>query len=433
MSLESDDSPRSDSEHAVTVSSGDVPGPPPREAIVYIGPLKFDEHSPNTVVGITTRLAAACESQSATGTSTWSVEWRSGAIEKDESTPQVDFIATIFRQDGDNKLPMFDVFEYSWSDYVRENWVRQSRRSRFARLLFTVRGIPTFLRMFGSPSARRMERGRMQLALAIVLAFVFLMYTALVLVATVQAVRQGVQVLQGNGAAAAMITWPQWVVIVATFLGFSVDKEKDRVARLGAGLATAHTYLRGTTGQADRLRAPLQSKLEEIRADDNYSSATLIAYSFGAIIAIDNLFPPAGPPSRSYEKVKKLVTIGAAYDFVFAANKHYLENRKADPAIPEQWINIYASADLLGSDFHTKGRKKGDDYVTVATDTSGRSVEPDEDYEYNTGMRLTWWNVIEFYGFNAHQSYWGSDTDEDTNVFTWAIKRLYPEDDGPLR
>lgn len=404
----------------------------PREAIIYLGPLQLADDGTDTVAGLVRRISNACDSQARTASSKWTVEWHSSAVEPDSETPSVNRVATINRTDSEGSAPVFDVFEYAWVDLFGDRWKRQSSFRRLISLVFTVLAIPTFVRFFLQPSTQRVKRGRMQLALAILMAVVVLAYLVLVVVAFWQTLIAVKPVFSGS-APDAVIRWPQIIVVAATFVGLGMDKIQNRVMRIGGGLAAAHRYLRGTTNQANELRAPLQNALERIREDSRYTMVTIIAYSFGSIVAIDNLFPTYGEPPRSYETVTKLVTIGAAYDFVQAAKPKYLRDRSARIGVPAEWLNVYSPVDLLGSDFKVLESSGEAATIAVAEDTNDQSVCPTASFPYDSGMELTWSNVIEFYGFDAHTTYWGSDAVQATNVFTWAIPRIYPEDDGPLR
>lgn len=412
----------------------------PREAILYIGPLDIGSAAGKTIDGVVTRLRDACEKQSRTGSSKWRVEWRSGAVTKsdDSSSPKTNHVATILRKDDEEETPEFDIFEYAWAAYLTESWERQNIIVRIFRTILALLHVGTFIRFFKlSPS--RAEKGRLQLVLAIGVIVVVALYSVFLMWAAILAVFQ-FDNLPIIGDATAMMTIPQWIMIAMTTLGIpAFSKLRNSISLIGSGLLSASAYLR-TTDQRGILMHGLSEQAERFRDKDRYQSVTLISYSFGSILAIDALFPKEHPPELAFENVKKLVTIGSAYDFVKATAPQYFKDRHAAPGVPERWINVYAPIDLLGSSFTKSIKKPRKAYITVAKmeEVKGQKKkknvkQPIENIRYDNGMRMSFRNALEFYGFTSHGAYWGTDDTPDRNVFMLVVPKLYPEENGHLR
>ena len=423
-------------------SSPSIPGKDrSREAILYVGPLDLGLTTSKSVNGVVTRLRGACEMQSRTGSSQWRVEWRSGALAPlgDASGPKSHHVATVLRRDGDEETTEFDVFEYAWSAHFAESWQTQNVVARALRALGALFQVGAFLRFFNK-APRRAEKGRLQLVLAVVAILVVALYFGFVVWAAIETFLQLAELplpLVGDGT--ALITFPQWMTIAMTALGAAgFTKLRNGLSTVGAGLLSANAYLR-TADRRGVLMHGLLEQAERFRDDDRYRSVTVISYSFGSVLAIDALFPKEHPPERAFEKFKKLVTIGSAYDFVRAAAPKYLENRHASAGVPEKWINVYAPIDLLGSSFTKDAKSPGEADIVVArvgaenTKTKTKDVMPHENISYDNGVRVSLANALEFYGFTSHAAYWGVDDKPDRNVFALVVDKLYPEPGGHLR
>lgn len=412
------------------------------EAIVYIGPLSLGVWSDGkSVNGLVTRLCAACDTQARTGSSRWSIDWRDGAVatSRGASDPKTHHVATIIRQDGPEESQEFDVYEYAWVSHVKESWEERSVVARVALILLALLRARGFLSYFNK-APRRAEKGRLQLTLAAMAILTVVAYLAIVVWAFVDSIIQLPEIVGGDTASQGRtqeISFPQWLTVVLTALGLAgFSRIKAHVSAVGAALVASNHYLRAGY-QRGRLMRGLLDLAEQLRENEQYRSVTIIGYSFGSILAIDAIFPKAHVPERAFEKVRRLVTIGSAYDFVLAAEPNYLKERRATVGVPERWINVYAPIDLLGSDFKEDPSEHGPPDVPVAEIPNGpagkRVVSPDESIEYDNGTHVDLANALALYGFFAHDAYWGPDDTPDRNVFNLIVPVVYPEDDGPLR
>jgi hypothetical protein len=147
-----------------------------------------------------------------------------------------------------------------------------------------------------------------------------------------------------------------------------------------ADAATAYLsmieYMNGAAERAE-VTSHLQSFLESLHDDNTgYGEVHVIGYSFGAVVALDSLFPAgtssyAPPPVM--RTVKTLSTIGCPFDVFSAFWPNHFRGRVSLPDAPESWINVTIDSDPLGSSFDdvgialaTQGMRRPDDLVEGA-------------------------------------------------------------------
>jgi hypothetical protein len=143
------------------------------------------------------------------------------------------------------------------------------------------------------------------------------------------------------------------VVILSAIGLFSTVGIRSVLNTAATGAATASGYL--ATG--DRVAAMrgafgrlLQHVLESEVDGQRYDRIHVVAFSFGSIVALDALFPVVKPADHLRD-IHSLVTIGCPFDFVRTYWPEYFEERQAISNVPSTWINVYAGADVLGSNF----------------------------------------------------------------------------------
>ena len=153
----------------------------------------------------------------------------------------------------------------------------------------------------------------------------------------------------------------------------------------------------------------------------------MVSYSFGAIVTLDTLFPTTAMPSPAFAKVDKLVTIGCCpVEFATAMHSDWLSGRKNRDGVPKSWLNIYSPVDLLGSDFTVTDKTQPDPpSIELVPPATGSVVKPTTNHTWDLGIEPTWGNLIEFYGFDSHGMYWGTDKEVDDNVFRVVVNDLY--------
>jgi hypothetical protein len=421
--------------------------PQQREALIYVGGLDLGLTSGKTIAGVVNRLQAAADREAQTGAATFQVQFHEDSLKDPGPGPRLRRVATLSRTDGSQEVPVFDLFEYSWSSTLTDQWAKQGRVQRAARGFFAALRIPRFIRFFRS-GGKKTPYGRLQLAMSGFVSILALAYVALLLVAGVQSITQLSAITTGDDEKPAATstankqsaepasdqtaeedrpetTWAQLLAIIGTTILPFIGKGKDRLARIGAALFAANAYVH-IGDNRERIVEGLVAGAERIREDQMYGSASVVAYSFGGVVALDALLPRTGPPERSFEKVTRIVTIGMPYEFVQAVDRDYWDRRHG-PEEPLEWTNIYSVIDLLGSNLRNDS---GDGEAQLGINTGPSpagpaAIRPDNNLPFDTGIDLTFLTIVELYGFISHGMYWGRDDSRDRNVFRQVIGVLY--------
>ena len=151
----------------------------------------------------------------------------------------------------------------------------------------------------------------------------------------------------------------------------------------------------------------------------------LFAYSFGALVAVDFLYPRTSLlqslDKRHAEAIPTLTCAGYPGDVARLFMPHYLEGRQS--RVPNlHWANIFNAADVCGSnlidgtDFAEEPNEK-DQGAEVA------NVRPNDVVRY-TDEKLTVWNIWGLKGFFSHMGYW--DDADNENCLDKVIEEVLP-------
>jgi hypothetical protein len=212
-----------------------------------------------------------------------------------------------------------------------------------------------------------------------------------------------------------------WLTAIGLFFKFD---PKAWIEKTGVEIIAANNYLSyGNRREALRDQfGALLNHLEE-KKETNYSSVHVIGYSFGSVIVLDSLFPENSEPGPRFQRIKKIVTIGCPFDFIRTYWIDYFEKRASIEGFPHGWLNIYAPADILSSDF------KDVDSEGVAPDRgvgikSGGVKIPDN-FLYGHSKPLSeygWVERLMLIGFKHHDRYWENGS---AGCFREVVRELY--------
>ncbi|MDQ1370723.1 MAG: hypothetical protein QOF20_3076 [Acidimicrobiaceae bacterium] len=418
----------------------------PREALIYLGGLATGTER-KTVAGVVARLENALD-KADTSRATWRVHWSDAAVRRAGMSDPAEAAATIYRKHDDTEVPVIDVFQFDWSKQLMADW---DGRSLFTRTLYVLSSL---LKVWEYPkkfkAAGKTARGKMQLALALFMLAGMVFYAGALLFATYETVHQVWQTTAGKGAATPVVnadpthpqtrkpgtatTWQRLTILGG--LGIALlKKQGDRLRTSGAALTAVDHYVR-LGNRRQNLVGELEELCERLSKTKRYSTVQFVGYSFGAIVAIDALFPTTGLPAGSFAAVRGLTTIGAPYDFVRAIRTNWREDRHVGPTRP-RWINIYSPTDVLGSNFRDDNSDgeptRGIAATTTVDGGNGASpvveIIPDANLTWNLGVQLTFLNLLMLSGFTNHGRYWGDDAEVDHNVFDDLVTGMYA---GPI-
>lgn len=275
----------------------------------------------------------------------------------------------ILRTDRDGTVTgVLDIYGY---DSVAELDNSTSTRNPLLRALslglVAITGALVLFRVIFS--VRRRAKTRPQLLQAFILllitAFIFV-YFGIAVFALIEAI---LTIAQGSSDG-PVLRWPQWVVLIGAVVGGLVPSFRERITWLGErAVQMARFTLTG--GSRNRLSGGIQTLVDTIAHRSEVDSVHLVGYSFGALVAMEAVYPQGGSPAPTLSLVKTLVTIGSPFDLVRMVRPSYSEGRTFTEGVDPKWVNIYQPIDVLGSNFR-------DDTESAAATTGLESPAPEQ-------------------------------------------------------
>jgi hypothetical protein len=442
----------------------------PRDAVVVLGGLHRDALNP-TADAMARRLARALDRNAQTGSAEFLTQ---EAKEEDYKEVHKSRVITVVRRDGQEETPVADVYELSYSAALTAGYRR--RPPILQALMIGLLLIISFPRLVSS--LRRRGKTVSEKAQVVYGGFLFLLLAAYVpvlivtVVGTVQQVyaaasasndARSVVVGQGStpadSAAGATVPtpaeegdlpsgplrWFQLLVISGAALGiFRRESLKDTLSETSAHLAPALAYL-DADARSGLLRGQFYDLLEHLAEKAasrgiTYDRVHIVGYSFGSLVAIDAIFP-LDPPGPRLAMVDTLVTIGCPFDFIRTYWPDYFDDRHRYADTPRSWLNIYATLDVLSSDFRDTGqnpvdrgvRLKPRDAGAPSADDPALLVRPGRIVPLGRERSLTLTRPLEYLalgGFKAHAHYWEQTEQWDTNCFDIIVRHLYADTDA---
>jgi hypothetical protein len=290
-------------------------------------------------------------------------------------------------------------------------------------LLAVLVHLPRVVRaMFTGKKAGKTLKETVQVLYGIGILLLLSAYLGLLIWAVVQTVSSFPELGGDNPG----VTLPQILVVAGAALGFLFPGIREWVVRSASGYVALIHYL--SVGERRQvLQGRLVALLEHIgeKEEPTYGRVNVIAYSFGSIVTLDTVFPRGKDPIQRMELLDTLVTIGTPYDAIRSWWPKYFSRRHAMPGRPARWLNVYAPADVLGSNF------RNDPVAAPASESvrleDGARGPLPENVVYAVGPSLDEigpFGVITLVGLRAHALYWDEDEEAET-VYGVIIPRLY--------
>lgn len=419
----------------------------PREALVYVPGLAALGIERRTTTGVVRRLQRAFDRYVGPGEVTWRVEWTDAAVDAAGSSGHGP-LATIWSKEPDGKdsagkeTPVVDVFEYGYAKTLVDGWEKSSLLKRAAQVLVALFfQMPSIWRGFAA--AGHSVKGRAQLVVATVMIVAMLAYAAVLLVAVLQTGQQIWQAAAGEAAPKATVetsattesaqdatadeapsgvTVPQWLAIAGALIAAATRKAGNRLSSAGSSLFAVNSYL-SLAEKRPEVTGGLHDLCERLREQPKYTTVRMIGYSFGAVVALEALYPLSGLPPQGIQKVASLATIGAPYDFVLAVKPGWFKDRNGEN-IQRSWINVYSPVDLLGSNFRDDA-DDGDATRGISVTGESEPLRPSVNLDWELGIDMKLRNLVLMAGFTSHGMYWGEDGVDDHNVFNLVVQKLY--------
>lgn len=177
-----------------------------------------------------------------------------------------------------------------------------------------------------------------------------------------------------------VLIWMQTAVVTISFGGMVFRWNlKEKLEQVSTETTCASGYLAYGTGR-NEIVGRLARLLDHVgsRPDVTYRNVHLVGYSFGSVVALDSVYQDS-EVNETFRQVTTLSTIGCPADFIrtywmdYFVGRHQMEK----PEKKVYWVNVYAPADVLSSNFvegGTAGIGAGTGCSTEENDTPGTGV-----------------------------------------------------------
>lgn len=222
------------------------------------------------------------------------------------------------------------------------------------------------------------------------------------------------------------------IIVLISALGFIMPpkaKIKEKISLAATNYLCLIHYLNwGERNHA--IGGKLEALLEHlVEKEDDYKKIHIIGYSFGSIVALDNLFPAGRLPIDRFSRIDTLVTIGCPFDMIRTYWPDYFMGRRALSPDKPKWINVYSPIDILSSNFADGGNDIPVDEAQeqdIGIEADGTLHKP-ESLIFSQGPHkaLGWWDILTLAGFRAHSLYWGEEVKGEITCFQPIVNKMY--------
>jgi hypothetical protein len=230
------------------------------------------------------------------------------------------------------------------------------------------------------------------------------------------------------------LTFSQIIIIITAAIGVIYPNWQESITNAAVLYMSVIDYL-GMGSRHKALGGQLLTLLDHI-ATKKYEHIHIVAYSFGSIIVLDNLFPLRQTPVERVHSIHTLATIGCPFDMIQVFWPDYFSQRNVISKVPKSWINLYSPIDVLSSNFR-KDQKQDEPDVEYALqsviDTEIKLI-PQKNVVFAMGRpkdKLSFFEILVLVGLEAHTSYWESEYEAEKTVFLPIIEEIY-KDNYPL-
>jgi hypothetical protein len=459
-----------------------------REAIIFIPAIGRGWDDPS-IEGVARRIAFAIDRQSITEKAKAHVE----VAEQEYGSGYKCKMFTITKSDGKSARPLIDVFGLDYNDTLVENYEKRTLLTKIILLAVTL--FDSFWRLlirFHKKSKGIKEK--IQLAYGLLVSGLLVVYLAFLIIAVVSSVEQlrktdtaktqssipaqatpvapqtgqnaatarqlppaqaaaagGVLASVGGalrkalGAVSGVVkgTWnfikrqrtlfPP-VIVLVTALGFILPpkvKVKEKISLAATNYLCLIHYLNwGERSHA--IGGKLESLLEYlVEREKGYKKIHIIGYSFGSIVALDNLFAQGAKPIERFNRIDTLVTIGCPFDIIRTYWPEYFKGRYSLTPNAPKWINVYSPIDILSSNFANCGNDQqvnAAQHQDIGIEVEGQIRKP-ENLIFTQGsyQGLGVVDILTLAGFKAHSLYWGEEVKGEITCFHGIVKKMYQD------
>lgn len=428
----------------------------PYDAIIYIPGLAgqpFDN--------VASRMAAAFDTEAHSATAEFNLE--SGQEEDyaaHEGKNLKTRLRTISRVDPNRKpRKILDIYEFSYLDSLTKHYRDKNILLQAMRLFVLL--IANLPRLLGAFRGKRQKTASEKLQYIIATGVLSLLvgYLVLLAVAVVDTVLQipQIQALTTPSATASAssteatsqagqpntnqtsptrvgITFAQLLVILIAAIEVFFPNMKQMFIEAAVTWISMIDYLEsGARSQA--LSGQLLALIDHI-SSRGYRKIHIVAYSFGTILALDNLFPTGRIPGTRMREIDTLITIGCPFDLIRVFWPDYFAERTALENVPKSWINVYSPVDVMASNFRNDPGVGQPEHKQALVTKGECTVEliPAKNIIWNVGSpkkKMSFFEFLTLAGLQAHASYWESEFETEHTAFAPITSELY-QNDFPL-
>ena len=439
-----------------------------REAIIFIPSIGKGWDDPS-IEGVARRMATAIDRQSINEKATVHVE----VAEQQYGAGFKCKMFTIVKREGDTDRPLIDVYGLDYNDTLVETYVKRNLLIKTILLALTL--VEGFRRLiFQFRGKGKSFREKIQLTYGLLIGGLLIVYLAILIVAVVVSVQQlrprtatqpvaAAQPAPGQtaqstppaeqvratqfenitggikSAAAASLKFIKRqkerfpaIIVLLTALGFVLPPQaqiKEKISLAATNYLCLIHYLNwGERSHA--IGGKLESLIEYIvEKDQSYQRIHIIGYSFGSIVAVDNLFTAGRKPIGRFRKINTLVTIGCPFDIIRTYWPDYFTGRQSATSKTFKWINVYSPLDILSSNFADVGNAERVDEARnerIGVEVDGQILKPEcISFSEGPSQGLGIIDILTLTGFRAHSLYWGEEVKGEITCFHDVVKNMY--------
>lgn len=444
-----------------------------REAIIFIPGIKRAWDDP-VIEGVARRMATAIDRYSQTEKATAHVE----VAEQEYGVGYKCKMFTIVKRVGQADKPLIDVFGLDYHDTLVESYSKRTLLMKTLFLAFTL--FDSFRRViFGFYKRSKSWKEKIQLLYGLMIFGLMIGYLV-ILIAAVVASYEEVKKNFGDRPGTTTTSTPQpaqnalvvqqsqlevggldriwsgikrvaggmWrgtksiylkskpvfpaIIVLMTALGFVLPpkaKLKENISIAATNYLCLIHYLNwGERSHA--ISGKLESLLEYlVEREQVYSKIHIVGYSFGSIVAIDNLFTAGRMPIDRFQRIDTLVTIGCPFDMIRTYWPDYFTDRNSLTPDAPKWINVYSPIDVLSSNFADGGNEQSVQQLQnegIGVEVDGKIRKP-ENLKFTEGpaKSLGVVDILMLTGFKAHSMYWGEAVKGEYTCFHDVVKKMY--------
>ena len=405
------------------------------DAIIFIPGLS-DELTDQSIEGIAQRIGASLQYETSAQTQlhTEALEYNPESIPT-TSTENPSLSKTrmirISAKDQTSVDTTVDVYKLDYNNDFVHNYSESSLFYKTFRLLvLLIYGIPILISSFRSKNNAKSSLEKCQLLFGIVLFSVFVAYMVILLIAVF-----GTLGAFDTTLLAPIFASSEGIIVFLALL----ESLRPNIRQFSEKIIVNYICLLEYLNFGKRrnvISGQLTNLLEYIGNKTAYQHIHIVSYSFGTIIALDNLFPLNELPNKRTPIVNTLITIGCPFDIVRFFWKSYFNRRQVLLKETPKWINLYNPNDILSSNFRDDEELK-EAQVGIRLVNSDIIVKPNENIAHIDSVNIveelnlhrylkSLFVLLSFlFRIRSHFIYWRKKYENEKDCFSILVSFIY--------